>query len=101
MTNLSDVGFLTAKQVTLFKKNNINTVVDLLYNFPSKFEDYTIISYDDVLDVTKTVTVAGIAQGKATVMNLKTSLTMMSFYVDVDGYSVKVIIFNIISYYFI
>ena len=94
MTDLSDVEYLTPKQVTQFKKNNINTVVDLLYNFPSKFEDYTIINYDDIVDVTKTVTVAGIAQSKATVMNLKTSLTMMSFYADVDGYAVKVIIFN-------
>ena len=94
MTELSQVEFLSAKQVQQFKKNGINTVLDLLYNFPSKFDDYTITQYDDVVDVNKTVTVAGISQGKATVMNLKTSLTMMNFFVDVDGYNVKVTIFN-------
>ncbi len=94
MTDLSEVEYLTIKQVTQFKKNNINTVVDLLYNFPSRFEDYTIVEYDDVVDVSKTVTIAGIIQSKATVMNLKTSLTMMNFYVDVDGNPVKVTIFN-------
>ena len=94
MTELSQVEFLSAKQVQQFKKNGINTVLDLLYNFPSKFDDYTITPYDDVVDVNKTVTVAGISQGKATVMNLKTSLTMMNFFVDIDGYNVKVTIFN-------
>ena len=94
MTDLSEVPYLTQKQVALFKKNNINTVIDLLYSFPSRFEDYTIVNYDDVLDLTKTVTIAGIAQGKASVMNLKTSLTMMSFFADIDGNNIKVTIFN-------
>ena len=94
MTELTEVPYLSAKQVTQLKKNNINTVVDLLYSFPSRFEDYTIVTYDDVLDVTKVVTIAGIIQSKATVMNLKTSLTMMNFYADVDGNVIKVTIFN-------
>ena len=94
MTELSKVPYLSAKQVALLKKNNIYTVTDLLYNFPSRFEDYTIVSYDDILDVSKVVTIAGIVQSKATVMNLKTSLIMMNFYIDVDGNDVKVTIFN-------
>ena len=94
MTELTEVPYLSAKQVTQLKKNNINTVVDLLYSFPSRFEDYTIVTYDDILDVTKVVTIAGIIQSKATVMNLKTSLTMMNFYADVDGNVIKVTIFN-------
>ena len=94
MTELTEVPYLSAKQVSQLKKNNINTVVDLLYSFPSRFEDYTIVTYDDILDVTKVVTIAGIIQSKATVMNLKTSLTMMNFYADVDGNVIKVTIFN-------
>ena len=94
MTELSEVPYLSAKQVAQFKKNNINTVIDLLYSFPSRFEDYTIVSFDDVLDVTKVVTIAGIVQSKATVMNLKTSLTMMNFYADIDGNVIKITIFN-------
>ena len=94
MTELSEVPYLSAKQVSLFKKNNINTVIDLLYSFPSRFEDYTIVAFDDVLDLTKVVTIAGIVQSKATVMNLKSSLTMMNFFADVDGNVIKVTIFN-------
>lgn len=94
MTELSEVPYLSAKQVAQFKKNNINTVIDLLYSFPSRFDDYTIVAFDDVLDVSKVVTIAGIVQSKATVMNLKTSLTMMNFYADVDGNVIKVTIFN-------
>ena len=33
MTELTEVPYLSAKQVTQLKKNNINTVVDLLYSF--------------------------------------------------------------------
>ena len=94
MTELSEVPYLSAKQVAQLKKNNINTVIDLLYSFPSRFEDYTIVAFDDVLDVTKVVTIAGIVQSKATVMNLKTSLTMMNFYADIDGNVIKITIFN-------
>ena len=54
----------------------------------------TIVAFDDVLDVSKVVTIAGIVQSKASVMNLKTSLTMMNFYADVDGNVIKVTIFN-------
>ena len=94
MTELSEVPYLSAKQVAQLKKNNINTVIDLLYSFPSRFEDYTIVAFDDVLDLTKVVTIAGIVQSKATVMNLKTSLTMMNFYADIDGNVIKITIFN-------
>jgi len=93
-TLITDVDYINAKTATILKKNNINTVLDLLYSFPTKFDDYTILNYDDIDDVTKTVTVAGIIQGKATLMNLKTSLVMMNFYCDVDGHQVKVSIFN-------
>ena len=93
-TPLSEVEYLNQKTVTLLKKNNINTTLDLLYSFPTRFEDYTIVSYDDVVDVSATVTVAGIIQGKPTLMNLKSSLCMMTFFVDIDGNIVKATIFN-------
>ncbi len=94
MIELSEVEFISSKIVSQLKRCGIHTVNDLLYSFPSRFEDYTIIPIDEVTDVTKTVTVAGIVQSKATVMNLKTNLNMMTFYVDVDDVKVKVTIFN-------
>lgn len=94
MTKLSEVENLTAKTVQTLKKNGIETVLDLLYSFPSKFEDYTIVDYDSIEDVTKTISVSGIVQGKASVLNVKTNLNMMRFTCDVDGHLVKVTIFN-------
>ena len=94
MTQLSEVEFLSAKTVQSFKRNNINTVVDLLYSFPSRFEDYTIVSIDEITDVDKVVSIAGIVQGKASSLNVKNNLNIMRFIVDVDGVNVKATIFN-------
>lgn len=94
MTQLSEVEFLSAKTVQSFKRNNINTVVDLLYSFPSRFEDYTIVSIDEITDVDKVVSIAGIVQGKASSLNVKNNLNIMRFIVDVDGVNVKTTIFN-------
>ena len=91
--DLSEISFLTAKKVQTFKKCGINTVEDLLYHFPSRFDDYTITSFSDV-EIGKTVTVAGIIQGKATVANVKSNLSVMNFYVDIDGNKIRVTIFN-------
>ncbi len=94
MTQLSGVSFLTAKMVQTFKRYGINTVLDLLYSFPSRFEDYTIIPLDEITDVTKVVSISGIIQGKPSTMNVKSNLNIMRFNCDVDGSVVKVTIFN-------
>lgn len=94
MTLLSEVDFLSAKTVQSLKRNNINTVIDLLYSFPSRFEDYTIVSIDEIDDVNKVVSIAGIVQGKASSLNVKNNLNLMRFTVDVDGVNVKATIFN-------
>ncbi|MBP5550718.1 MAG: ATP-dependent DNA helicase RecG [Bacilli bacterium] len=91
--DLSEITFLTAKKVQTFKKAGINTVEDMLYHYPSRFEDYTITNYCDV-EIGKTLTIAGIAQGKATIANVKSNLSVMNFYVDIDGNKIRVTIFN-------
>lgn len=90
---LSELDYLNAKVVTAFKKNNIITVKDLLFNFPTKFDDYTIQNFKDVTPNTN-VTVAGVVQSKATVTSIKTKLSLMNFYVDIDGRRIRVSIFN-------
>lgn len=94
MTQLSEVEFITAKMAQTFKKNGINTVLDLLYSFPSKFEDYTIVPIDEITDINKTVSIAGIIQGKPSTVNVKNNLNIMRFNCDVDGEKIKVTIFN-------
>lgn len=90
---LSEVAYITPKQVLFLKKSNINTVADLLFNFPTKFEDYTIKSFKDIVPETN-VTIAGVVQTKATVTNVKTKLSVMNFYLDVEGRKVRATIFN-------
>ena len=90
---LEEVGYISTKYLNALKKCNINTVEDLLMNFPNKFDDYTVTSMQDALPDT-TITVAGVVQTKATVMNTKTNLSIMTFFVDVDGRKVKATIFN-------
>ena len=94
MTQLSEVEFITAKMAQTFKKHGINTVLDLLYSFPSKFEDYTIVPIDEITDINKTVSIAGIIQGKPSTVNVKNNLNMMRFTCDVEGEKIKVTIFN-------
>src|SRR5690554_1212945 len=93
MVDLQTLDFLTIKDVQAFKRNNINTVKDLLYNYPSRYNDYTIVSIDEAkLDTN--VTIAGICLGKATVAKVKSNLTVMNFYVEIDNQKVRVTIFN-------
>ena len=94
MTQLSEVEFITAKMAQSFKRNGINTVLDLLYSFPSKFEDYTIVPIDEITDITKTVSIAGIIQGKPSAVNVKNNLNVMRFNCEVDGEKIRVTIFN-------
>jgi len=90
---LSEVSYITPKQVLFLKKSNINTVEDLLFSFPTKFEDYTIKSFKDIVPETN-VTIAGVVQTKATVTNVKTKLSVMNFYFDVEGRKIRATIFN-------
>lgn len=90
---LSALTYLPAKTIQTLKRHGIITVMDLLFSYPTKFDDYTIIHYDDA-ELNKNITIEGIVQGKPNVANIKTKLSVMNFYCDVDGYKVRVTIFN-------
>ena len=90
---LSEVSWLTPRYVTLLKKCNINTVEDLLFDYPSKFDDYTIVSYDEAKP-NETITIEGAVSSKATIANVKTKLSVMNFFADVNDRKVRVTIFN-------
>jgi ATP-dependent DNA helicase RecG len=90
---LSSLDYINPKQVQCFKKHNIITVEDLLLSFPNKFEDYTIVSLKDALP-NQPLTIAGIVQSKASVTSVKTKLSLMTFYIEVEGKKIRVSIFN-------
>ncbi|MCK9471537.1 MAG: ATP-dependent DNA helicase RecG [Bacilli bacterium] len=90
---LKDIEFINDKQVATLRKNNIHTVEDLLLSYPTKYDDYTIVSITEA-DCNSNVTIAGVVQTKATVRNVKTKLSIMNFYCDVEGRRIRVSIFN-------
>ena len=93
MTELSELEYLTVKAVQTFKRNGLITVMDLLYHYPTKFDDYTITPLAEV-DINKSTTIAGIVAGKPNVANVKASLSVMNFYVEVEDQKIRVTIFN-------
>ena len=90
---LSEKDNIPSKYLTLLKKQNIETVEDLLYSYPNRFEDYTIVSIDEVVPETP-VTISAICQSKAVVINTRTKLSVMNFYVETGSQKLKVTIFN-------
>ncbi|MFA7126346.1 MAG: ATP-dependent DNA helicase RecG [Bacilli bacterium] len=90
---LSQLDYITVKTVQTLKKLGIETVMDLLFYYPTKFDDYTIIPYEEA-EINKNVTIAGIVQGKPNVANVKSNLSVMNFYCDVDDHKVRITIFN-------
>lgn len=90
---LSEIEWLNPRIVSSFKKSNILTVEDLLFNYPTRFSNYTIINYDDAI-CEQNITVEGVVTGKCSVVNVKTKLSVMNFYVDINGHNVRVTIFN-------
>ena len=90
---LSDLKYIPTKYIPLLKKENIETVEDLLLNYPTKFDDYTITNIKDVVPETA-VTISGVVQGKATVLNARSKLSIMNFFVDCNGRKIKATIFN-------
>ena len=90
---LSEEDGISAKFLQILKKEKIETVEDLLLNYPNRFEDYTIRNAGDILP-DELVTIAGIVQSKAIVINTKTKLSVMNFYVECDNKKLKITIFN-------
>lgn len=90
---LSETKCIPTRYINILKKENIETVEDLLLSYPSRFADYTITKMKDVIPDTQ-VTVAGIIQSKAVVINPKNKLSIMTFNVEIDGRKIKVTIFN-------
>lgn len=90
---LSEFDNIPLKYLTILKKQNIETVEDLLLSYPNRFDDYTIVNLKDVVPDTL-VTIAGIVQSKAVVINTKTKLSVMNFYIESNSRKLKVTIFN-------
>lgn len=90
---LENEDYIITRYKNLLKKQGINTVYDLLMEFPTKYEDYTLSNIDEaVVDVN--MVLEGTIVSKVTVNYLKTKLTTVTFQLDVDGKKIRCTIFN-------
>ena len=90
---LADEDYILARYVSILKKKKIQTVEDLLFDFPIKYEDYTIHSiHDAILDVPTIL--EGTIVSKVTVNYLKSKLSTVVFQLDVEGRKIRCTIFN-------
>lgn len=90
---LENEDYIITRYKNLLKKQGINTVYNLLMEFPTKYEDYTLSNIDEaVVDVN--MVLEGTIVSKVTVNYLKTKLTTVTFQLDVDGKKIRCTIFN-------
>lgn len=90
---LEDEDYIITRYKNLLKKQGINTVYDLLMEFPTKYEDYTLSNIEEA-EVDVNMVLEGTIVSKVTVNYLKTKLTTVTFQLDVDGKKIRCTIFN-------
>ena len=90
---LEDEDYIITRYKNLLKKQGINTVYDLLMEFPTKYEDYTLSNIDEA-EVDVNMVLEGTIVSKVIVNYLKTKLTTVTFQLDVDGKKIRCTIFN-------
>ena len=90
---LESLDYILARHKAVFKKQEVETVYDLLTDFPVRYENYTVSSIDKaVLD--ETIVLEGQVASKVSVTYLKTKLTALSFIFEVENQKIKATIFN-------
>ena len=57
------IWIIFLRQAQIFKRHEIVTVEDLLLSFPTKFDDYTIVSIKDALPEVP-LTIAGVIKAR-------------------------------------
>ena len=85
---LANEDYILARYVNFFKKKEILTVADLLFDFPLKYEDYTVKSIKDAELDTPTI-LEGTIISKVTVNYLKSKLSTVVFQLEVEGQKIR------------
>ena len=96
---LADEEYILSRYKTLLKKANILTVSDILYNFPSKYDDYTVTPHSEIVSLEQEhVVLEGTIASKANVSYLKSKMTSMVFTINIEtkdkNINVRCTIFN-------
>lgn len=85
--------YILARYQTLLKKQNILTIADLLFNFPTRYENYKVSSINDAI-LDENIVLEGTITSKVTVNYLKSKLSTVVFTMDVEDRKIRCTIFN-------
>lgn len=90
---LINEDYILTRYQTLLKKQGILTVQDVLFNFPTKYEDYNISPLSQaVLD--EPIVLEGTVVSKVSVNYLKNKLSTVVFQLEVENKRIRCTIFN-------
>ena len=82
---LADQDFILSRYKTILKKNNILTVRDILFNFPSKYDDYTITPHSEITSLEQDrIVLEGSVSSKVNVAYLKSKMTTVTFSISIE-----------------
>ena len=90
---LASEEYILARHKTTLKKQGIETVADLLFEFPVRYENFTVTPLKDA-KLDEIVVLEGSVVSKVTVTYLKTKLSTLSFLFEVEGKIIRATIFN-------
>ena len=91
--NLSNEEYILSRYRTVLKKQGIETAYDILYNFPTKYEDYNVNTLDGV-ELDQNIVLEGMVSSKVTVNYLKSKLSTVVFMLDVEDKKIRCTLFN-------
>ncbi len=90
---LVDEEYMLSRYVTIFKKKGIQTVEDLLFDFPTKYENFKVQSINDA-SLDENIILEGTIVSKISINYLKSKLSTIVFQLEVEGIRIKCTIFN-------
>lgn len=91
--DLDKEEYILTRYQNILKKQGITTVEDILFNFPTKYEDYNVSSIEDA-KVDEHIVLEGTVITKLTVNHLKNKLSAVVFQMEVEGKKIRCTIFN-------
>ena len=85
--------YILSRYRNILKKQGIETVDQLLYEYPSRYENFKVSSIKDA-KLDEQIVLEGSIQSKVTVTYLKAKLSALNFLLEVEGQIIRATIFN-------
>ena len=90
---LTNEDYILTRYTNILKKQGITNIHDILFNFPTKYDDYNVSSIENAV-VDENIVLEGTVITKLTVNHLKNKLSAVVFQMEVEGRKIRCTIFN-------